>query len=363
MALLVPPELSADRATSMSTPPKISIVINNYNYGRFLLRAIDSALAQNDDNFEVVVVDDGSTDNSVSLAQSRLSAKLRVIEKPNGGQASAINAGYWGSTGEWIMFLDSDDWYEPDALLTLRKEFQPGVAKVHFRLTQYHEATGKFGEIIPRYLSRGDVIQEMAEYGNYKWPPTSGNIFRRKALDNIMPMPEMEYKICADLYLCLMISAYGEIASVYRPLGFYRIHSENAHAKTAFQLNKKSLFAQAMGLLRVTIVAERLLKGKGVKGKMTELDRRENIEIVAIAARFGAIQLEEFGYSWKDVERHWSICYSYCPNTFRSRVPALLIWKVINHAPFAIVRMMMRVLTSYRSRRYSRGVIPSIRAT
>ncbi len=330
-------------------------MINNYNYGRFLLRAIDSALAQEDDNFEVVVVDDGSTDNSVAIARSRTSSKLRVIEKANGGQASAINAGFLASAGEWIIFLDSDDWYEPDALRTLRREFQDGVAKVHFPLTTYNEATGEFGEILPRSLSRGNVIQEVAEAGNYKWPPTSGNMFRRKALEKIMPIPEAPYRICADVYVCLMVAAHGAIASVDRPLGFYCVHGENAYARATFQLKKKYLFSQAMGLLRVITVARQLLGEKGATEKMTVLDRRENIEIIALAARFGAIRLEDFGVSWQKVREHWMRAYENSPNTLRSRVPARCIWLIINFAPFAIVRVTMESLASFRTRRFTRS--------
>ncbi len=92
----------------MSPNPKLSILINNYNYGRFLGEAIDSALAQTYRNIEIIVVDDGSTDNSCEIIAG-YGDRIIPILKENGGQASAFNAGFAISTGEWIALLDSDD--------------------------------------------------------------------------------------------------------------------------------------------------------------------------------------------------------------------------------------------------------------
>ncbi len=349
------PANTPDPAASASSVAKVSIVINNFNYGRFLRRAIDSALAQEDENFEVIVVDDGSTDNSLSIARERSDTKLRVVEKPNGGQASAINVGFSMSSGDWIMFLDADDWYVPGALRVLRGEFREGVAKAHFPLIRFHQGTGEDGGVFPKNLSKGDVIQQIADTGNYVWPPTSGNVFRRDALIKVMPIPEPEFKICADTYLCLMVSAYGAIASVDRPLGYYCVHGENAYAKARLSLRTEIPGVSSARSFANRSVAERvLLREKGIRPKRTELDRRENIEIVAIAARFGAIHLEEFDLSREKIFRHWAVSYHDTPKTIRSRFPAFVIWKIINHAPFAIVKVAMQWLASIRSRRFDR---------
>src|SRR5256886_12063249 len=97
----------------MSAPrPLVSILINNYNYGRFLREAIDSALRQTYTNTEVIVVDDGSTDDSRPIIAGYGSRIVPVL-KENGGQASAFNAGFAVSKGQWICFLDSDDFFAP----------------------------------------------------------------------------------------------------------------------------------------------------------------------------------------------------------------------------------------------------------
>lgn len=93
----------------------VSIIINNYNYSQFLGEAIDSALSQTYPNTEVIVVDDGSTDNSQHLIASYATQILPLL-KNNGGQASALNAGFRISRGEIIIFLDADDYLFPYAV-------------------------------------------------------------------------------------------------------------------------------------------------------------------------------------------------------------------------------------------------------
>src|SRR5687768_4590814 len=99
----------------MNQKPLVSIIINNYNYGRFLAEAIDSALAQTYQNCEVIVVDDGSTDNSRDIIED-YGSKLIPVLKKNGGQSSAFNQSFQVSTGSIICFLDSDDTLSSSAM-------------------------------------------------------------------------------------------------------------------------------------------------------------------------------------------------------------------------------------------------------
>src|SRR3954451_20463787 len=106
------------RESTNSTPPVrplVSIVIDNYNYARFLPEAIESALAQTYPDTEVIVVDDGSTDDSREIIAS-YGSRVRPVLKTNGGQASAFNAGFAASRGDVVLFLDSDDTLFPEAV-------------------------------------------------------------------------------------------------------------------------------------------------------------------------------------------------------------------------------------------------------
>jgi len=90
--------------------PLVSVIINNYNYGRYLGQAIDSVLTQTYPNIEVIVVDDGSTDGSQEIIKS-YGDKIISVLKANGGHASTFNAGFAVSKGDIICLLDSDDMF------------------------------------------------------------------------------------------------------------------------------------------------------------------------------------------------------------------------------------------------------------
>lgn len=97
--------------------PKISVVIPLYNKAPFIKTTIDSVLNQTYDDYEVVIVDDGSTDNSVEVIKNNYtSEKIRIIQKENGGPSSARNKGVLEAKSEWVVFLDADDMLLPYAL-------------------------------------------------------------------------------------------------------------------------------------------------------------------------------------------------------------------------------------------------------
>ena len=105
---------SATASSQQAGRPPVSIVITNYNYGRYLRASIDSALAQTYPKVEVIVVDDGSSDGSREIIES-YGARIVAILKANGGHGSALNAGFEPSRGEIVMFLDADDELIPEA--------------------------------------------------------------------------------------------------------------------------------------------------------------------------------------------------------------------------------------------------------
>ena len=114
--------------------PSASVIINNYEYGRYLREAIDSALAQDHPATEVVVVDDGSTDDSASIIRS-YGDRIVAVLKDNGGQGSAFNAGFAASGGDVIVFLDADDRLRPSAVRRAAERLaRVGASKVHWPL-------------------------------------------------------------------------------------------------------------------------------------------------------------------------------------------------------------------------------------
>lgn len=97
----------------------VSVIIPAYNQGHFLAEAVDSVLAQTYTEVEVIVVDDGSTDNTVDVAQAYTDPRVRYVYKENGGLSSARNEGLRHAQGAYIAYLDSDDCFLPDKLTIL----------------------------------------------------------------------------------------------------------------------------------------------------------------------------------------------------------------------------------------------------
>ncbi len=95
--------------------PRVSVIIPAYNAAWCIRRAVDSVLAQSYPGYELIVVDDGSTDDTAALLAGYADA-VRIVSKPNGGLSSARNAGIAAARGEFVAFLDADDWWMPEKL-------------------------------------------------------------------------------------------------------------------------------------------------------------------------------------------------------------------------------------------------------
>ena len=114
--------------------PAVSVIVPAFNAGRHLGRALESALNQTVPVLEVVVVDDGSTDDTVAVA-ARHGPNVKIVSKPNGGPASARNLGARHANGEWLAMLDADDWWYPRKNeLQLRHSNDPDIGLSHCRL-------------------------------------------------------------------------------------------------------------------------------------------------------------------------------------------------------------------------------------
>jgi glycosyltransferase involved in cell wall biosynthesis len=204
----------------------VTVAINNYNYGRFVGRAIQSALAQTWPDVDVVVVDDGSTDDSWTRIEA-FGQRIVAVRQRNGGQAAAYNAGFARATGNWILFLDADDELAPDAIATCMQHAQADVAKVHFPLRRVDREGLPVGGEVPYVLHEGDVSGIVRRFGSYGGPPASGNLYRREAIACCFPIPEAAWRIDADTVPFVIAAFRGRVARVERPLGNYRLHNRD----------------------------------------------------------------------------------------------------------------------------------------
>ena len=111
---------------------KVSVIMPAYNSEVYIRESIDSVLAQTFADFELIVVDDGSTDTTAAIVESYTDSRIRLIRQPNRGVSVARNTGLEASQGQFITFLDSDDLYYPDFLKTLHRLIQSNQTEMAF---------------------------------------------------------------------------------------------------------------------------------------------------------------------------------------------------------------------------------------
>jgi glycosyltransferase involved in cell wall biosynthesis len=207
---------------------KFSIVIPNYNYGRFIGKAIASALAVEWPDLEVIVVDDGSTDNSREVIES-FGAKVIAIFQPNGTQRVACNTGFARSTGDAVIFLDSDDVLMPSVAREVAAVWSDRVSKVQFQMMRIDREGRPTGRVFPLYMPMPtpDLIRAwVTETSAYPTPPGSGNVYSRKFLEKIFPLDEL-CGPAADS-ACLSVAPFlGDVVTIRKPLVQYRSHGLN----------------------------------------------------------------------------------------------------------------------------------------
>lgn len=110
-----------------------SIVIPFFNREKYLAKAVKSVLNQTNPNWELILVNDGSTDNSLGIARSFSDPRIRILShSPNKGNAVARNAGWKSTHYPWVAYLDSDDWYEPDYLNRMTQAIRSNPNSVFF---------------------------------------------------------------------------------------------------------------------------------------------------------------------------------------------------------------------------------------
>lgn len=219
----------------LTTEPLVSILINNYNYARFLRVAIDSALEQRYRSVEVLVVDDGSTDNSREVILS-YGDRITPIFKQNGGQASAFNAGVAASRGEILCFLDADDLFYPDKVDRIVEMFREhGVNSepimVHHLLAVTNGADEEVGgRPYGKTHSSPMNLYSFAQRYRFIWyeaGPTTTISVNRMLADRIFPIPEEGVRISGDDFIVCGASLLGDVYSMEDILGGYRVHGNN----------------------------------------------------------------------------------------------------------------------------------------
>lgn len=205
---------------------KVSVVIDNHNYGRFLTEALDSVIAQVLDNVvvEIVVVDDGSTDDSREILAS-YAPRVKSLLQARQGQATAFNVGLAAATGDIVCLLDSDDVFLPGKLAAVLEAFKdPKVVCVQNFLhdTDVHLVP------LPRRFPAWPGRYTLDDYagGRTEFTATSGIAFRRETLLKLLPIPKDLFYYLDD-FLTGRALFFGDIANLPVVYGYHRTHDAN----------------------------------------------------------------------------------------------------------------------------------------
>jgi len=209
---------------------KVSVIIPAYNAEKFLAFAVNSVLSQTMENFELIIVDDGSVDNTreIALKFSENDMRVKCYSIENRGRAGARNFGCRQADGEWLAFLDADDCWADNKLERQLESVQDEVGLIYTERTWVDE-NGDILENQPeKYeLPQGYIYEKLID-GNYIC--TSSVILKRDLFLTVGGFDESpNYKNCQDYDLWIRISPLAKFVSLRETLCFYRLHDDNAH--------------------------------------------------------------------------------------------------------------------------------------
>jgi glycosyltransferase involved in cell wall biosynthesis len=249
---LTPMELRA-----LGSEPLVSILVANYNYAEYLPESLESVIAQTYSTWELIVCDDGSTDNSVEIVERycKLDSRIQLIQQRNGGHPSALNSLFRACRGEIVCFLDSDDLFLPEKVAKVVETCLAHPDRgfiVHRVIRVKHdrvrEGVWPLSDSLPEgwyganILSQGGIVSHM--------PPTSGISLRRQVAERIFPLPpEGPTKVSPDQIIMRLAPLLTPIARAQEALSEYRLHRSNtfvARRTTAESLSREITMCRAL---------------------------------------------------------------------------------------------------------------------
>lgn len=238
--------MEADRMTvksrDHSAAPDFSVIIPVHNSAATLARAIESVLEQTWPAHEIIVVDDGSIDNSLEIA-GRYSGRVRTIHQANAGVSAARNSGAAAARGDWLAFLDADDWYYPDRLrwhaewimrddgldfLTGDYEYRREDGSLLGTSMEIH-ASGR--KMLGMASGSAEVVMQSPDLGAFV-ADHFGDIHTlsvpRRTFQELGGYPP-GFRVCEDVhFLARLCAVSSRVGVICRPMGVYVIHANSA---------------------------------------------------------------------------------------------------------------------------------------
>lgn len=209
--------------------PLVSVIIPAYNAERFISETIESVVNQTFSDFELLIVDDGSTDNQKKIIKEFAASdnRIRYIHQLNEGVSAARNNGFKNSCGQFIAFLDADDVWLPDNLaLKINRFGSDEVGLVHSDAMVINEASEKIEGTICGI--EGDLLDPLLLWDGTQIPGPSSILVKREVMEAIGVFDE-KLSTAADKDFFIRVAAQYRIGRVSQVTWKYRLHRKNMH--------------------------------------------------------------------------------------------------------------------------------------
>lgn len=238
--------------TTASVEGSVTVIIPVYNGEKFIRRAIDSVLRQTYPAAQIIVVDDGSKDPTREIVENEYGDRVTLLRQQNGGPAKARNAGLKIATGEFIAFLDADDWWQPEKLATQARDLQ-----------QHPEAVGNYSGLRvvnddgSKHIGDAKPVDHTTLWPTLRWCnpgiPPSSVLLRRSALEKLGSGFDERQLGSEDWNLWFRLVAKGQFCVSIEPVTVYRLSSGGLSG------NAHHMYNDFMKMLDDTLLAD--LKG------------------------------------------------------------------------------------------------------
>ncbi len=223
--------------------PTFSVLVASYNQAEYVLDTLDTVAGQTCTDYELVIVDDGSTDDTAAKVSSWIEGfrrthpnRVQLVTIENSGQSAAFEHGFGMCRGRYVALLDSDDRWLADKLerVTEAVRDDPEAGMLIHPLYVIDADGRRTGDIRPlrAKLSDGDIRQQVRETSRHVAPATSGVVIRADVFGQLVPMPTRRFRTAADLYLTLGAALIAPVRAVQEPLAEYRMHPNGQHIRT-----------------------------------------------------------------------------------------------------------------------------------
>lgn len=253
---------------SDSLAPRFSVLVPVRDGAATLARALRSALAQTEPPFEILVIDDGSTDESGAIAEAFAPQGVRLLRLPHGGVAAARNAGAAAARGDWLALLDADDEWLPEKLAEVRAALRPETDCL------FHAYFLGSGTEAARYAPEGPVADYAALLlaNRLRPPATTAACIRRAAWLAAGGCPEGR-QWGEDQALWLALAARGRLQYLDRPLARYHVGTPGSLSKSLSDADAEALAAD-YAAFRSDAVGRRLARASRIASILQRADRR-----------------------------------------------------------------------------------------